>query len=354
MKRMNRDPIKFGAIEYFSNVARQTGYQLNNPSDIAKFSDQMLSSLKKSQESMTMLYGKRTEAMFAYVAGGLDNCRMIKSEDAGEVFIQGLPVQAPDYRLILKDGTKMLVEVKNFRSRKGEPFLLAAEYYKKIELYAEMNDIDLKIAIYFSDFKRWCLLSPKSFKRVKKGLEISFTSALAKNEMSILGDAYISTLPSLRLELMTAPEEANTLDGDGKAIIIFRSSKIYCAGTELHAEIDQRIAFYLMRFGNWPQRAEAVVLDGKLHGVVFSCTTDELFEGQPFGLIGELSGMISWAFAEHTIQDGQVIALDVTYDPDTFSPKIPREHKSDQLPLWQFIVQPNYEFVDVPNCNMVR
>lgn len=37
----------------------------------------------------------------------------------------------------------------------------------------------------------------------------------------------------------------------------------------LHAEIDQRIAFYLMRFGNWPQRAEAVVLDEKLHGVVF-------------------------------------------------------------------------------------
>ncbi|MGK5064907.1 hypothetical protein [Janthinobacterium sp. LB3P112] len=81
----------------------------------------------------------------------------------------------------------------------------------------------------------------------------------------------------------------------------------------LHAEIDQRIAFYLMRFGNSPQRAEAVVLDEKLHGVVFSRTPDELFKGQPFGLIGELGGMISWAFAEHTIQDGQVIALDSYY-----------------------------------------
>lgn len=352
MKRMNRDPMKFGAIEYFSNMARKTGYQLNNPGDIEKFSEQMLSSLNISQASMTMLHGKRTEAMFAYVAGGLGKCRMIKCEDAGEIFVQGLPVLAPDYRLVLEDGTKMLVEVKNFKSNKFKPFLLTTEYYEKIERYAKLNDIELKIAIYFSDFKRWCLLSIKSFRKVKKGIQISIPSAFAKNEMNMLGDASISTLPNLRLELMADPEEANILDKDGTASIIFRSSKIFCAGVELHSKIDQRIAFYLMRFGDWPQRAEAIVRDGRLHGVVFSCVTDNLFEGQPFALIGDLSSMISWAFAEHTIQDGQIIALDVTYDPDAFSLKIPRKHKSQELPLWQFLIQPNHEFSDTQNTNV--
>lgn len=341
---MVRDPIKFGAIEYFSNIARKTGYQLNNDGDIQKFSEQMLLSLRKSTKSMTMLYGKRTEAMFAYVAGGLGKCRMIKCEDSGDIFVAGLSVQAPDYRLILEDGTKILVEVKNFRSKNMSPFLLASEYHEKLERYAKLNEIELKIAVYFSDFKKWCLLSTKSFKKVKKGMEISIAAAFAKNEMSILGDVYVSTLPSLRLEMMTSPEEANMLNDDGQAAITFRSSKIFCANVELHSDIDQRIAFYFMRFGNWPQRAEAVVIGGRLHGVIFTCSTDETFEDQPFSAIGDLSSMISWAFAEHTIQDGQVTALDVIYDPDAFSPKIPKEHKSKELPLWQFIVMPNYDF----------
>ncbi len=55
--------------------------------------------------------------------------------------------------------------------------------------------------------------------------------------------------------------------------------------------------------------------------------------------------MISCAFRELTVDDGSgVFSLDVKYDPDYFSLAIPRGFKSEVLPIWQFILQPNLEF----------
>ena len=61
-------------------------------------------------------------------------------------------------------------------------------------------------------------------------------------------------------------------------------------------------------------------------------------------MIGCLSQTVSSAYRELTVDDSGVIALDIRHDPDVFMLRIPDGFKSDTLPLWQFILQPNPEF----------
>ncbi|WP_374580888.1 hypothetical protein [Pseudoduganella sp.] len=346
MKRMERDPLKFAALENYTAIGRKKGLRLNDPQGMETFASVMMESLQGAQAKPTMLHGKRTEALFAYVAGALGNCAVIKTEDSGEVFSAGGEIQAPDYRLILNDGTRMLVEVKNFRAKDMvKPFKLKIDAFEKLERYAKFDGTELKIAVYFSSFGRWALLSPKAFVRSDDCLEITMASALAKSEMATLGDVHLATIPDLRLELMGNPEEANPLKG-GEAVITFRSAKMHAGGIALADQACQQIAFYLMRYGRWEMTSHAVIEDGKLQGVVLTSSAENLSEGQPFVFIGELSSMISAAFAEHTVEDGKVSALDIDLDPDAFSPGIPKDLKGLELPLWAFIMQPNYDFED--------
>lgn len=63
-----------------------------------------------------------------------------------------------------------------------------------------------------------------------------------------------------------------------------------------------------------------------------------------FSMIGELSSMISSSYGEQTVYEKSVIALDTNLEPSVFSVKIPDKYKGNNLPLWQFIIQPNPDF----------
>ncbi len=209
MKRVKRDPAKFDAIELYTSVGRDRGYKLNVPGDIESFLDTMKGSLQASQTNPLLLHGKRAEALFAQVAGALGQCKFIKKEDSGDIFTAGGNIIAPDYRIVLADGTGLLVEVKNFyiKSVDGE-FTLPAETIEGLQQYAEINGLPLKIAIYFSNVNMWVLLPKAAFKKVGKHFSISFVQAVAVNEMALLGDRTIATLPRLSLEFRTTPELA--------------------------------------------------------------------------------------------------------------------------------------------------
>lgn len=347
MKRLKRNPEKFGPLELFSAIARENKLQIGKSDDLGQFVKLVVDSLEKSQDVPTLLHGKRVESLFAFVAAALGRCALVKSEDAGDVFFKGKNIQAPDYRVILDDGNQYLIEVKNFHSNYlSKKFTLSKEYYSRIEGYANLHKVPLKISIYFSRLNRWVLLSPSSFEKTHKGLEISLPSALARNEMSLLGDVMIATLPALRLEMMTSDEEACEIGVDGLTKIVFRSAKIFCADVEIIDEMEQRIAFYLMRFGRWTQEAEPVVKNERLYGMIFKSYTDELFEGQPFSAVGELSSMVSEAYAEHTVVDGRLVAIDAPIDPEFLALAIPHDYQGKQLPLWRFQVEPNLDFVE--------
>lgn len=346
MKRINRNPEKFEVIDLFTALGREHGYKLGVEGDINDFIERIGSSLKTSQNNPNLLYGKRVESLFAHVAGALGNCSLIKQEDSGEVFTSKQGVQAPDYKLILNDGSQYFVEVKNchFPNIKS-PYPIRKDYLKKLETYAELHNTPLLFAIYFSCHNKWFLLRKESLIEQKNKYVTDFINAMAKNEMSLLGDRTIGTEPDLSIELLADRSQEATVKEDGEANFVIGDVKIYSSDREVTDDVEKSIAFYLMRFGTWSGNdAEGIFEESELLGVKLMCSPDFPPEEQLFSMIGELSSMISSSYAEQTIYKKSVIALDTNLEPSVFAVLIPDGYKGNNLPLWQFIMEPNQDF----------
>jgi hypothetical protein len=346
VKRIKRNPEKFEVIDLFTAMGREHGYKLAVNEDADDFIKRIECSLKASIENPNILYGKRVESLFAHVAGALGNCKLIKQEDSGEAFSIDQDIQAPDYKVILKDGSQYFIEVKNchFPNIKS-PYPLNKAYIEKLEKYAELHSIPLMFAIYYSHQNKWFLLPKSSLTEQKTKYVTDFINAMAKNEMSLLGDRTIGTEPDLAIELIADPSKDASVDSRGQAKFIIGNVKLYCAGREISDDLEKTIAFYLIRFGNWnEQEAEGIYSGDVFKGVRFTYSPDFPPEEQKFSMIGELSSMISLSYSEQTTYERSVIALDTNLEPTVFSVEIPDGYKGNDLPLWQFIMQPNPDF----------
>lgn len=346
MKRVKRNPEKFEVIDLFTAMGREHGYKLSVEEDSNDFMERIGKSLKSSQENPNLMHGKRIESLFAHVAGALGKCRLIKQEDSGEVFTTEENIQAPDYKVVLNDGKQYFIEVKNchFPNVKS-PYPLNKSYLEKLENYADLHATPLLIAIYFSRNNKWVLLSKASLSEHKKKYTIDFINAIAKNEMSLLGDRTIATEPDLGIEFIADLSKDATVTDEGEANFIIGEVKLYCAGQEITDDLEKSIAFYLMRFGNWNENEPEGIFDkGIFVGAKYTFSPDFPPEEQRFSMVGELSSMISYSYSEQTVYEKSVIALDTNLDPSVFAVEIPEGHKGDKLPLWQFIMQANYEF----------
>ncbi|MDU9006900.1 hypothetical protein [Sedimentitalea todarodis] len=349
MKRLDSDPEKFDALELYSRVSSDHGYKIGVDGDQNDFVERVAKSLKNALNSPTMIYGKRTEAMFAHVAGAMGACKLIKQEDSGASFVSADDVAVPDYRIVTKSDQIFLVEVKNFRMRSlSQRYTMKKPYLVKLQCYADMNKVPLKFAIYFSGVNQWILLSPSSFIDGDKTVYIDFAHAMARNEMAVLGDRMICTLPPLIMSFEgDIEDERSKVDADGQALFTIKQINMTCDGNSIDNDIEQRIAFYLMRYGSWVSDGiPAEVVDGKLKSFRFVFAPEQEGEpdDQPFHSLGTLSSMISSAFHELTVENDGVVSMDVRYDPAFFNLQIPEGYKGSSLPLWQLVLQPNMEF----------
>lgn len=349
MKRQSRNPQKFDTLELYSALSREEGFRIDAPGDLETFHQRIEESLKASLRNPSLLHGKRVEAMFAHVAGAMGRCKLITQEDGGSAFVASDDFVAPDYRIVTQADELILVEVKNFHMKKiSERFRIKRPYFDKLAAYAKINRADLRFAIYFSKVNQWTLLAPGSFFEENDELWIDLPHAMARSEMSIIGDRKIATLPLLRFEIFCIQDgKSPTISDDGTAKIIIQEVQMYCADERLEASVEGKIAFYLMRYGDWEVAQDPVVMiDGAISKVSFSASPREPLIDQEFEIVGSLSSMISNAFRELTVSDDDgIVSLDVKYDPSFFELKIPEDYRGKGLPLWQFIIQPNPDFL---------
>lgn len=346
MKRIRRNPEKFEVIDLFTALGREHGYKLRVEEDTSDFIDRIGSALKASQDNPNLLHGKRVESLFAYVAGALGSCRLIKQEDSGEAFTTEQNIQAPDYKVILKDGSQYFIEVKNCHFPNIEsPYPFRKDYLKKLESYAELHGTPLLLAVYFSRQNKWFLLRKESLIEQKNRYVIDFINAMAKNEMSLLGDRTIGTEPNLSIELLADRSKEAKVNESGEAKFIIGGVKIYSNSREVTDFLEKSIAFYLIRFGTWNEHdAEGIFDEDEFLGVRFTYSPDFPPEEQKFSMIGELSSMVSASYGEQTVYERSVIALDTNMEPSVFAVEIPDQYKGNELPLWQLIIQPNPDF----------
>ena len=348
MKRIKRNPEKFEPIELYAALARDQGYNLNAPAHQTDFIVRVDRSIKAAADNPALVHGKRVEAMFAHVAGGLGSCALIKQEDTGNVFAEDDELQAPDYKIILKSGEQFFVEVKNCHFDKPTYlYLIAKEYDGKLQKYAELHRTPLKYAIFYSRWNKWALLPRDSFTEQANRYVTDMVNSLARSEMLTLGDRMIGTKPDLVFELRADPRKEATLSQEGQAKFTIGDVRMYCDGMLITDAKEKSIAFYLMRFGDWIEGdTEGVFENEQLVGVRYVFNPQSFDSSQGFSVIGTLSSMISSAYSELTVHENKVIALDIRQNPEIFAPEIPLDLKGTALPLWQFLIQPNTDPIE--------
>jgi len=346
MERLKRNPEKFEVIDLFTAMGREHGYKLHVEEDAQDFIKRVGDSLKESKNNDSLVHGKRVESLFGYVAAALGACKLIKQEDSGEAFLDDKDMIPPDYKVILESGEQLFIEVKNCHFPNINSFYpINKSYMEKVSKYADLHDIPLLFAVYFSRFNKWFLLSKEGLIEQKKRYAVNFLHAMTQNQMSLIGDRMIGTLPKLSFELLADPEQESTIDEHGQAKFVIGNIKLFCNDDEITDDIERNIAFYLMCYGTWPEQEEEGIFDGgDFLGVRYTLIPESLPEGQEFATIGDLSSMISAAYAQKTVYEKKVVAVDTDVSPRVFGVNIPKGYKGDKLPLWQFSIKPNPEF----------
>ena len=343
MKRVPRKPEKFETIELFKFLSQKEGYKLSSEEHAAQFIGRLSQEFKAAKNNSALVHGIRVQAMFEFMVASLDNFTILKSEDSGSVHANGKDIAIPDFRIVDKEGKEFLVEVKNFHPKDPlQTFALSKEYVEKLTRYAEIYNLGLKLAIYWSKWNKWTLVPLDKLTLDHDKYRLSLGDAYMLNEMYILGDASIGTVPPLSLRLVSDKNKPRNIQENGVAKFVIGEVHLLCGnGVVIKDHNEKKIAFSLMLYGNWESGEPiAEIENNDLVSITYEAVPPEITQKQNFEMIGELSSMISRQFRWLTAPDGKVEMLGVTADESFLGKLIPLGYKGKDLPIWQFILHP--------------
>ena len=338
--KLPRNPEKFDSFELYTKLCAQNSLNITDTKSIDQIIDLVKTALKKNHKNLNLVFGKRVEAMFSIVAASLGKCCLIKQEDGGEVYCNE-DISIPDFRIVLKDTSSFLVEVKNYHR---EPFnniySFTEQYFESLIRYSELVDTPLKFAIYYSKMNWWLLLPHDVFEKRENRYVVEFTNALKHNEMLILGDEWLSTTPPIDIYLVTDPQKPAILNKDtGEANFTIKKVLCYCAGNQISGKKEQELVYIFANYSSWVETSiEPYLVDERLIGIRyrFEPAGDE-YSKNGFDHLGQISAMISSMYKNATESSkGEVIAISTTREAKSFSILIPEDYKSEELPLWRF------------------
>jgi hypothetical protein len=219
---------------------------------------------------------------------------------------------------------------------------MTRKYREALEEFAAATGAEFKLAVFWARWSVWTLVSPARLVEDDGDLALDMMTAIKVNELGRLGDRSIGTRPPLRLRLTTDGERTNPIGPDGTVSMTIADAQLFCADSEITDETEQEIAWIFMQYGEWEETNEAIIEGGRLLAIEFRWEPRE-HRNVGFEFIGSLSRMFARYFAEHTLQKSAVVQLRAPMRPNWFASLINTDHKSQALPLWCFVQQPNYE-----------
>lgn len=344
VNKIKRNPEKFDSFELYTKLCAKNSLNISDSNSVEEVINTLKIALKENHKNLNLVFGKRIESMFSIVAASLGKCCLIKQEDGGEVFCNE-KISVPDFRIVLKDNSSFLVEVKNCHQNPFEyTYSFTEKYFKSVLRYSEIINCPLKFAIYYSKLDWWLMLPPDAF--VKKGNKylIKFTEAIKQNEMLALGDLWLSTTPPIDIFIISNPDKPADIDKiTGEANFFISDVLFYCADKQVTNAKEKELINIFALYSSWKETSVKPMFDGeRLHGIKyrFEPLGDEYSENG-FDHLGQISSMISKMYKMATETDGQVIAVETNREPKSFSILIPEHYSSEDLPLWRFKIQPN-------------
>lgn len=330
-----RPKIKaFDLLASVAAFAREHKIALNDPLLVERFIADAAPKLKEALADPTLIHGSRTERLFEATVLSLGHFRLLKTEDVGRVHAADT-CRAPDFRLVLADGEQWLVEVKNVRSKQPlkQKTRMSAAYLASLQTYADTVGTPLRLAIFWSLWNIWTVISPDRFRVPNGGLRVTMEDAIVANESGKFGEVIVMTKPPLRLVLSAATEMPRSLSPEGLANFIIGSAKLYSGAMELTDPKDRKLAEVLLFYGDWTLEGPlAVTNDGEFVGVEFVANPEEVSD-QGWDGIGWASRIFSRFYAAQTIDGDHVIQLHGEAAPHWFAPLSDWDFKNSKLPL---------------------
>jgi Holliday junction resolvase len=385
LKPLARDPVKHDVIELLAAVGHQAGFKLGDPASEDQFIDLVRKSVRVSRTNAVLLYGRRTEAMFAYIAAALGDCILVKSEDSGNAIVSDDAIKIPDYRLVTKAGRHLLVEVKN---RHGDKLALTKRYVANLAAYAKLAGCELKLAVYWSRNNRWTLLCPEKLPLYNGQYTLTDDQAICINEMSEIGDFGVVTATPILVRVFVDQSKPQQFD---KSTNNFRATverlEIYCQDRLIETEIEREIAMFLLKNAElvksgWVANVageEVVSLDQSFEvrdrDMVKSGGFGEFLSGgfakfgreavEPsfevrnrdkvdFIVLGIYSSMLSNEYIYRTSSSSGVASFIPNVNPSELGVRIPVGYAGDYLPIVRLAFEPNYDLLDIPPARADR
>ena len=320
-------------------ILRSTGLTINNKDEVSSLIGSTLDAISTEGHRK---HGMRTESMFAYMAGALGNCSLIKQEDgSGICLVANDKIKIPDYRIILKNNEIFFVEVKNCSDKK---IVFKKDYIEGLKEYASINKNSLKIAIYWRKINMWSLISPDWFIFKNRKCELRIGETLAKSEMALLDDRMIATKAPLSLRLLADESKTSSFDSNGRCLFTVGDVQMFSAGNQIIDQVEKNMAFQFMLYSSWSEQERFEIVNDKIAYIEYLYTPEEIDEEQGFNMLGNISSIISNKFNSSTVSENEVERLAPQGDPEKFEVFIPEDYKGIVLPLWQFILQPNMNY----------
>jgi hypothetical protein len=334
----------FDLLREFSRFSEGMDVNLNDVALRSAFGLHVTQAIDRALKDPILLHGQRTEAMFEALVVSLGEAQLIKPEDGGRV-VASEKMQPPDFRVVLKDGTNWLVEVKNvykqnaFRQRHR---LLTRDYRKPLDRYAAAAAGTLKLAIFWARWSIWTLVDPEKLAPGGDDLTLDMMEAIRASEMASLGDQWLGIRAPLLLRLTMDPEQTSPIAPDGTVHLTIGKAEMFCDAFELSDRSDQQIAWTVMQYGEWETRGPRAVVEGdRLISLDFDCAPPEPSK-QGFEIAGTLSRMFARYYADRTIENGVVVRIVAPAQPEWFG-ALRQKSGDGRMPLWRFITEPNYE-----------
>lgn len=334
----------FDLLREVSRFGVSQGLSLNDPKMPSAFGVHVDNSIKRALSDPIFLHGLRTEAMFENMVRSLGEVIMIKAEDSGPLQA-ALPMQAPDFRIVLKNGSNWLIEVKNvyeknaFRQRRQ---LLKRDYRRSLSNYAQATGATLKLAVFWARWSIWTLVDPEQLAPGDQKLTLDMLTAIKVNEMAAIGDQNLGLQAPLVLRLTMDPAQTSNINDDGQALVTIGNAQLFCSSKELLHSHDQQIAWAIMNYSDWETSNARAITDGnRLIAMEFeSNPPDPSHHG--FEMAGSLSRIFARYFAQQTMAGDTVTDITVPAQ-DEWLGALRSDEGLSRMPLWRFAIQPNYE-----------
>lgn len=330
INKINRNIEKYEIYELFNLIAEEHNFRNLNEDYINLFIDIVKESLNKTTNPIFM-HGKQTEKMFSYIVSCMPECVLIKQEDAGSLFSND-KVKIPDYKVLLKNNRQILIEVKNHHTKNNlKQFKIKTSELQELNNYARLVQIELKIAIYWSNIQTWTLIDTEKFINNGNNSYIDFITAIENNEMSILGDYWLATIPPLELKMYIQEKEIlpNHINGSISKVELFANNKL------IKDEHEKNIAFNLMLFGSWEDNLYIETINNSR--CIVSTINPIQKSNEQFDMIGAMSSIISRKFNFITSNNQESIPLFRKIKSENLFIDIDIEnYKGKVLHLWRF------------------